>query len=200
MRTRTNATFCEYDASTARERHDDRINMENLQIRLKSRPDGEPADGDFSIAVSRAPQPRPGELLLRTIYLIDYLLNPRFRAEVRHALNRGESTHTLQRAIHAGKVPAQLSKRHESLAAVSSALSLLSNAVMAWNASHMQTALERIRQAGGTPLPVDMRRVAPTDIQGINLRGTFDFPIEKFAERIMPSSAQTAAPGRWRSA
>lgn len=139
-------------------------------------------------------------LLLRTIYLIDYLLNPRFRAEVRHALNRGESSHTLQRAIHSGKVPAQLSKRHESLAAVSSALSLLSNAVMAWNASHMQTALERIRQAGGTPLPGDMRRVAPTDIQGINLRGTFDFPIEKFAERIMPSSAQSTTPGRWRSA
>jgi NADPH-dependent curcumin reductase CurA len=43
--------------------------MENLQIRLKSRPEGEPADGDFAIAVSRAPQPRPGELLLRTIYL-----------------------------------------------------------------------------------------------------------------------------------
>ena len=43
--------------------------MENLQIRLRARPDGEPVDDDFSIVTSEVPRPRPGELLLRTIYL-----------------------------------------------------------------------------------------------------------------------------------
>lgn len=43
--------------------------MDNLQVRLRARPDGEPADSDFSIGVSSTPTPGEGELLLRTIYL-----------------------------------------------------------------------------------------------------------------------------------
>jgi hypothetical protein len=80
--------------------------------------------------------------------------------------NRGESSHTLQHAIHSGKIPAALSKRTESLAAVSSALSLLSNCVMAWNAAHMQTALDGIKQAGGDSVTQDLRSIAPTNIEG----------------------------------
>ncbi len=103
-------------------------------------------------------------------------------------MNPCRPSHTLQRAIHSGKIPNELAKRGESLAAVSSALSLLSNAVMAWNANHMQTALERIRAAGGDPLSEHLRRIAPTNIEGINLRGTFDFPVGRYAQRILPSS------------
>ncbi len=138
--------------------------------------------------------------MLCTIFKIDYLLNPVFSSEIRHALNRGESSHTLQHAIHAGKIPAALSKRTESLAAVSSALSLLSNSVMAWNAGHMQTAWEAIKQAGGEPVTGDLRRIAPTNIEGVNLRGTFDFPVEKFAQRILPSSVDVRGLGRRRIA
>ncbi len=138
--------------------------------------------------------------LLCTIFKVDYLLNPTFSSEIRHALNRGESSHTLQHAIHSGKIPAALSKRTESLAAVSSALSLLSNSVMAWNAGHMQTAWEGIKEAGGEPGTGDLRRIAPTNIEGINLRGTFDFPVEKFALRILPSSVDVRDLGRRRIA
>lgn len=138
--------------------------------------------------------------MLCTIFKVDYLLNPVFSSEIRHALNRGESSHTLQHAIHSGKIPAALSKRTESLAAVSSALSLLSNCVMSWNAGHMQTAWEGIRQAGGEPVTGDLRRIAPTNIEGINLRGTFDFPVEKFAQRILPSSVPVKTLGQRRTA
>ena len=55
-------------------------------------------------------------------------------------LNRSESMHTLQRAIHDGQVPKELAKHDGSLAGVASALSLMSNIVMAWNAQHMQAA------------------------------------------------------------
>lgn len=127
--------------------------------------------------------------LLCSIFLMDYFLIPPFRGEIQHALNRGESIHTLQRAIHDGQVPNELAKRDESLAAVSSALSLMSNLVMAWNAGYMQGALDRIRAAGAEPEAGDLRRVAPTNIEGINLRGTFDFPVDKYAQRILPSSS-----------
>ena len=73
------------------------------------------------------------ERLFRTIYLIDYFTNSAFRAELQHVLNRGEAVHTVQRAIHIGGIPLELTRHNDSLAAVSSALALLSNAVMAWN-------------------------------------------------------------------
>lgn len=135
--------------------------------------------------------------MLTAVYLMDYFLKPDFRAEIQHALNRGEAMHTLQRAIHDGQVPNDLAKRDESMAGVSSALSLLSNIVMAWNTERLQPALDRLRAAGGAPSAEDLRRIAPTRIEGINFRGTFDFPVEKYAARILPSyTAASASTGR----
>ena len=120
--------------------------------------------------------------------------------EIQHVLNRGESMRTLQRAIHDGQIRNELAKRNESLAEVSSALSLMCNIVMAWNAGHMQVALDRIREADAEPSTEDLRRIAPTNIEGINPRGTYDFPVEKYAERILPSSVASTGSPRWRSA
>jgi uncharacterized protein (DUF433 family) len=65
----------------------------------------------------------------------------------------------------------------------------LTNALMAWNTQHMQRAVERIEAIGGEKLrPEDLRRIAPTNLEGINLRGTFEFPLERYAGRIMPST------------
>jgi NADPH-dependent curcumin reductase len=41
----------------------------NLQVLLAARPRGAPQDGDFRLAEAPAPEPGPGEMLLRTIYL-----------------------------------------------------------------------------------------------------------------------------------
>ncbi len=40
-------------------------------------------------------------------------------------------------------------------------------------------------------------RVAPTRLEGINLRGVFSFPLERFAEQLLPSqtAAKTSASG-----
>jgi TnpA family transposase len=69
--------------------------------------------------------------LFRTIFLIDYFTVPTFRSELQHALNRGEAVHNVQRAIHQGKIPVELTRHRHSMMAVSSALTLLTNAVMA---------------------------------------------------------------------
>jgi hypothetical protein len=105
-----------------------------------------------------------------------------------HVLNRSEAVHTAQRAIHIGKIPSELTKHHESLAAVSSSLTLLTNAVMAWNTMHMQRGIDQMEDMNGSPLQAsDLRRIAPTYLEGINLRGTFDFPIARYADRVLPS-------------
>ena len=82
--------------------------------------------------------------------------------------------------------------------AVSSALALLTNAVIARNTEHKQRALDTIEKLGNQPvLPEHLRSIAPTSLGGINRRGTFDFPIADYADRLMrslilraPSSSQ----------
>lgn len=135
--------------------------------------------------------------LLRSIFLIDYFTNATFRRELRHALNRGEAVHVLYRAIHTGKIPNELAKRHDTMAAVSSSLSLLANSLMAWNTMHMDEAKTNMELASGDPLfPDDVRRIAPTNMEGINLRGTFDFPLALYAARILPSTAEVVTSSR----
>jgi hypothetical protein len=67
------------------------------------------------------------------------------------------------------------------------------NIVVAWNTEGMHAALDGIRAAGAEPPSQDLRRVAPTNLDGINRRGTFDFPVERYAKRILPSTAAGAA-------
>ena len=68
-------------------------------------------------------------------------------------------------------------------------LGVLSNAVMAWNTMHMQRAVDEIEARSGQAVDVaGLRRIAPTHLDGINLRGTFDFPLAPYAHRVLPSS------------
>lgn len=131
--------------------------------------------------------------LFRSIFLIDYFTNTTFRTELQHVLNRGEAVHVVQRAIHVGRIPVELARREDSLSAVSSALTLLANILMAWNTTHMQHALEAPQASGGeSPGAEQLRRIAPTHLEGINLRGTFIFPVGRYASRLLPSLGQDA--------
>ncbi|WP_268957901.1 Tn3 family transposase [Paraburkholderia piptadeniae] len=99
--------------------------------------------------------------------------------------------------IHTGRVPLELTRHNDSLAAVSSALALLSNAVMAWNTIHMQRAVDQIEATSGETVQAgDLRRIAPTHLENINLRGTFDFPIERYAHYLLPGVADLNAKQR----
>jgi len=74
--------------------------------------------------------------------------------------------------------------------AVADALSLLANILMAWNTAQMQKALDQWAQRRGGIVPPELiGRVAPTRTEGINLRGVFRFPVERYAAQILPSAA-----------
>ena len=81
--------------------------------------------------------------LLRTLYFCDHLSNPVFRVEILDLLNQGEAVHSLQRAIHNGMITAKHGRTIEQLGAISGALTLLANIVMAWNTRHIQAVIDR---------------------------------------------------------
>ena len=127
--------------------------------------------------------------LLRTVFLADYFVNQAFRRALLRVLNRGEAVNALKRAIYSGRVAGYQAKHHEEMQAVADALSLLANIVMAWNTARMQEAFDHWAQRRGGPVsPELVGRVAPTRTEGINLRGIFRFPVERYAAKLLPSS------------
>ncbi|MGF6971010.1 TnpA family transposase [Paraburkholderia sp. WC7.3g] len=135
--------------------------------------------------------------LLRTTFLADYFVNAAFRRELRRVLNRGEAVNPLKRAIYTGRVGPAQARRVDEMQAVADALSLLTNIVMAWNTAQMQTVLDRSANRRQV-IPAELiGRIAPTRLEGINLRGIFRFPVERYAGQILPTqrSAKTSAVG-----
>jgi hypothetical protein len=127
--------------------------------------------------------------LLRTAFLTDYFVNEGFRRELRRVLNRGEAVNALKRAIYSGRVAPAQARRSDDMQAVADALSLLANIVMAWNTSRMQAVLDRWSSRRRSVPPELIGRIAPTRLEGINLRGVFRFPVERYAERLLPSQS-----------
>jgi TnpA family transposase len=127
--------------------------------------------------------------LLRTLYLCDYLSNPVFRTDVLDLLNQGEAVHSLQRAIHNGMITAKHGRTMEQLGAISGALALLANIVMAWNTHHLQAVIDW----APNDHPDDvLSRLAPIGYRHINMRGIFTFDLTRHASSLLqPTTAGT---------
>jgi TnpA family transposase len=128
--------------------------------------------------------------LLRTLYLCDYLSNPVFRTEILDLLNQGEAVHSLQRAIHNGMITAKHGRTMEQLGAISGALTLLANIVMAWNTHRIQAAIDLA--PNDHPDEV-LSRLALIGHQHINMRGILTFDLARYASSLLrPAVVGTA--------
>ena len=128
--------------------------------------------------------------LRRTGFLCDYFLNDVFRRELLGVLNRGEAVNALKRPIYTGRVASHQTKRPDELQAVADILSIVANIVMAWNTTQIQQAFDHWAQRRGSAVPPELiGRIAPSRTEGVNLRGIFRFPVERYAEELLPSVA-----------
>lgn len=119
--------------------------------------------------------------ILRSIYLCDYLSCRPFRTEILSLLNQGESVHILQRALYNGPVGAKHGRRPEQLTAISSALTLLTNIVMAFNTHRLQKQVDE--DPSNFPKEL-LAHIAPHSVGHINLRGTFSFGIDRYRSKL----------------
>ena len=105
-------------------------------------------------------------------------------------LERGESVHALQRQICTQALPAKRGRRAEELIATSGALTLVTNCVMAWNTQRLQRAVDREAERTAPRFSIEaLRPIGPVGHRHINFRGTYRFPIERYAERLVRSAA-----------
>ena len=120
--------------------------------------------------------------LLRTLYLCDYLSNPVFRALILALLNQREAVHSLHRAVHNGVITAKHGRTMEEIGAISGALTLLANIVMAWNTHQFQLAADRV--PGEYPNEV-LSHIASVGYRHINLRGILTFDLSQFGPSLL---------------
>jgi len=150
----------------------------------------------FGSAARGDPVYRAGSILgriCRTLFLCDYFANESFRRELLRILNHGESVHALQRAIHFGGIGVSRGRRQTEMVAISGSLTLLTNIVMAWVTHRLQSVLDRWHTAGHRLSEEEvsaLKHTAPVHFEGINLRGTLDFPIDKCASRLLGHHAR----------
>jgi TnpA family transposase len=123
------------------------------------------------------------------VYLCDYAAQLPFRRGINRVLVRGESVHQLERVIHTGPIRSDRGRRRDEKVLISGALTLLTNAVIAYNTWKLHKVIER-RRAAGRPLPSDetLSHIAPIGFRHINFHGVYRFPLERYLDRLLPST------------
>jgi TnpA family transposase len=121
-----------------------------------------------------------GKLLL-TMYLCDWLTKPSFQREIGHLLSQGEAVHILQRAINPRPIAAKAGRDQAELTAISHAMSLLTNIVIAWNTN----AFDEARRSNPALFPdAHLKHIAPIAYAHINMRGTMTFDLSGHAQKL----------------
>ena len=127
--------------------------------------------------------------LERTLFLCDFLTNPDFRREMRRLLNRGESVHVLQHALHVGPIQQARGRRKDELTTISACLTFMSNLVIAWNFSRMSEALDRLKSRDITIGPEIVRHISPARHGSVNLKGQFRFAMDQYSAMLVDNAA-----------
>ena len=79
------------------------------------------------------------------------------------------------------------------MAAISGAHALLTNIVLAWNTSRMDTVVARLHREGVGIEEDWLRRIGPAHFSHINFRGTFGFNVERYADVLVERAVGRAA-------
>src|ERR1700722_2970114 len=85
-----------------------------------------------------------------SVYLCDYAAQPPFPRSGNRILGRGESVHQLERVIHSGPIRVDRGRRRDEKVMISGALTLLTNAVIAYNTWKLHQEHLEIAPGAGT--------------------------------------------------
>jgi TnpA family transposase len=116
--------------------------------------------------------------IARTRYILHYLDDPTLRQRVLMGLNRARSLEALAYAIFFGKQGRFADRGDEARLHRALALSLVMNAIIVWNTSHLEAAAETLKQRG-QPVPDNIwPHLSPILWEHLHLTGEYSFDSE----------------------
>ncbi|OPA02041.1 hypothetical protein BHL27_06700 [Bacillus cereus] len=105
-----------------------------------------------------------------------------YRRKILTQLNRGESRHSLARAVMYGKKGVLYQSYREGQEDQLGALGLIVNAIVVWNTRYMTVALDAIRENGVEIDKEDIQRLSPVGHEHINIVGRYSFHLPEEVE------------------
>lgn len=121
--------------------------------------------------------------IYKTQYLLAYLDDPDYRRRILTQLNRGESRHSLARAVFYGKRGELHQSYREGQEDQLDALGLVVNAIVIWNTKYIEVALDAIKKAGQPAFDPDVQRLSPLGYEHINIMGRYSFVLPEEIEQ-----------------
>ena len=119
----------------------------------------------------------------KTLYMLSYVDDEQYRRRILTQLNRGESRHSVARAVFHGQRGELRQRYREGQEDQLGALGLVVNAIVLWNTLYMEAALEQLRAGGHLVHPDDVARLSPLLHRHINFQGRYAFVLAEAVAR-----------------
>lgn len=113
----------------------------------------------------------------KTLYLLAYIDDASYRRRILTQLNRQEGRHSLARAVFHGHRGEVRQKYREGQEDQLTALGLVVNVVVLWNATYMNKVLEHLRKQSFDVSPEDVARLSPLEHRHVNFFGQYSFSL-----------------------
>jgi TnpA family transposase len=115
----------------------------------------------------------------KTLYLLAYLDDESYRRRILTQLNRGESRHSLARALFHGRRGEVRQRSREGQEDQLSALGLVLNMVVLWNTRYVEAALKHLQVRNIEVKAEDVARLSPLGFEHINFLGRYHFQLDE---------------------
>jgi TnpA family transposase len=121
--------------------------------------------------------------LPKTLYMLAYIDDENYRRRILTQLNRGESRHSVARAVFHGQRGELRQRYREGQEDQLGALGLVVNAIVLWNTCYMEAALQKLRAEGMHVASADVVRLSPLVHSHINFQGRYSFALSESVAR-----------------
>jgi hypothetical protein len=111
--------------------------------------------------------------LERTFFTLQWLQDPELRRRSHVGLNKGEQQNALRRAVFFNRLGEIRDRSYENQRNRASGLNLLVAAIILWNTSYLQRAVDYLRDQGQHPAEGDLLHSSPLGWEHINLTGDY---------------------------
>ena len=115
-----------------------------------------------------------------------------YRRRILTQLNRGESRHSVARAVFHGQRGELRQRYREGQEDQLGALGLVVNAIVLWNTLYMEVALQQLRAEGVPVNADDVTRLSPLVHKHINFQGRYSLRLNRSSRAWRTTSAPAA--------
>ena len=121
--------------------------------------------------------------LVKTNFILRYLNSEDYRRRINTQLNKGEKLHDLRRFLFFAHQGFIRHRQDENLLNQSACLTLVTNAVVAWNTVYMQEVIEQLSLEGADFDEADFVHLSPARFEHVNPYGRYEIDVAKTFDR-----------------